>query len=131
MEMILACEARGGAWQSVVVRGARAREAERWRRVWGSIWPFLVRFFSGLYVLSLYAFALAVGWAERWDPRVAGTMGVTAVTRFWQWVLDESEGSRRTPEMSTGTRKSDEWLWYHANNIKCEKDWIDYILMCI
>ena len=58
-------------------------------------------------------------------------VGVTTVTRFWQWLLDEGKGSERTPEMSTGTRKSEEWLWYHVNNIKCEKDWIVYILMCV
>ena len=34
---------------------------------------------------------------------------------------DEGEGSGRTPEISTGTRKSEEWLWYHVNNIKWER----------
>ena len=71
------------------------------------LWPFLVGFCSGLAVLSLYAFALAVGWAEQWYPRVSRTIGVTAVTRFWQWLLDEGEGGKRTSEMSTGTRKSE------------------------
>ena len=83
---VSACEARGGAWWSVVSCGARAREtkisAVAWGHVWGGFWPFLVGFCSGLYVLSLYAFALAVGWAEQWDLRVAGTVGVTVVTRF-------------------------------------------------
>ena len=114
-----------GAWETLTARGVRAREAETsanaWRRVWCSFWPFLVGFCSGLAVLSLYAFALAVGWAERWYPRVAGTVGVTTVTHFWQWLLDEGEGSGRTPEMSIGTRKSEEWLWYHVNNIKWKK----------
>ena len=71
---------RGRAWQSVVARGAHAREAETSAgalgRVWGGFWPFLVGFFLGLSVLSLYAFALAVGWAKRWDPRVTG---------LWAW----------------------------------------------
>ena len=106
-------------------RGARAREtgtsAGAWRRVWCSFWPFLVGFCLGLAVLSSYAFSLAVEWAERWYPRVAGTIGVTAVARFWQWLLDEGEGSGRTPEMSTGTKESEEWLWYHVNNIKWER----------
>ena len=48
-------------------------------------------------------------------------VSVTAVARFWQWRLDEGEGSGRTPEMSTGIRKSEEWLWYHVNNIKWER----------
>ena len=70
----------------MAARGARAREAETsigaWGRVCGGFWPFLVGFCSGLSVLSLNAFALVVGRAERRDPRVAGTVGVTAVTRF-------------------------------------------------
>ena len=103
----------------------RAREAETsgsaWGCVWCSFWPFLVGFCSGLAVLSLYAFAFAVGWAKRWYPRVVGTVGVPAVTRFCQWLLDEGEGSGRTPEMSTGIRKSEEWLWYHVKNIKWER----------
>ena len=49
------------------------------------------------------------------------TVGVTAVAHFWQWWLDEGEGSGRMPEMSTETRKSEEWLWYHVNNIKWER----------
>ena len=117
--------ARGRYWQHVEARGARAREAGTsagaWRRVWCSFWPFLVGFCSGLAVLSSYAFSLAVEWAERWYPRVAGTVGGTAVARFWQWLLDEGEGSERTPKISTGTRKSEEWLWYHVNNIKRER----------
>ena len=124
-----------GAWVWGTVRGARAREAENSNgvcgRVWCVFWPFLVGFFSELSVLSLNAFAFTVRWAERLDPRVAGNVGVTAVTRFWQWWLDEGEGSGRTPEMSTGTRKSEEWLWYHVKNIKYEKDWIVCILMCM
>ena len=80
------------------------------RRVWCSFWPFLIGFCSGLAVLSFYAFSLVVKCAERWYPSVAGTVGVTAVARFWQWRLDKGEGSRRTPEMSTGTRKSEELL---------------------
>ena len=111
-----------GAWRRVE---ARAREAETsastWRRVWCNFWPFLVGFCSGLVVLSFYACSLAVECTERWYPSVAGTMDVTAVARFWQWRLDEGEGSGRTPEMSTGTRKSEEWLWYHVNNIKWER----------
>ena len=124
-----------GAWRSVAARAARAREAETsggtWRRVWSVFWLFLVGFCSGLSVLSLNAFSLIIGWAEQWDPRVAGTVGVTAVTRFWQWLLDEGKGSGRTPEISTGTKKSEEWLWYHVKNIKCEKDWIVCILMYV
>ena len=125
--MWLAREAHERHWRRVAARGARAREvktsAGTWRHVWCSFWPFLVGFCSGLTVLYLYAFALAVGVAERWYPRVARTVGVTAVTRFWQWLLDGGEGSGRTPEMSTGTRKSEEWLWYHVNNLKWERDW--------
>ena len=121
--------ARGQAWDwrvRRVVDTGGAWSACSWgrnfsRRVWCSFWPFLVGFCSGLAVLSSYAFSLAVEWAERWYPRVAGTVGVTAVARFWQWLLDEGEGSGRTPEMSTGTRKSEEWLWYHVNNIKWER----------
>ena len=104
---------------------ARAREAETsggaWRHVWCSFWPFLVGFCSGLAVLSFYACCLAVECTERWYPSVAGTVGMTAVARFWQWRLDEGEGSGRTPEMSTWTKKSEEWLWYHVNNIKWER----------
>ena len=114
-----------GAWQILAARGARAHEAGTssgaWRRVWCSFWPFLVGFCSGLAILSFYAFSLAVEWAERWYPRVAGTMGVTAVAHFWQWLLDEGEGNGRMLEMSTGTRKSEEWFWYHVNNIKWER----------
>ena len=98
-----------GAWRRVA---ARAREAETsggaWRRVWCSFWPFLVGFCSGLAVLSFYACCLAVECTERRYPSVAGTVGVTAVARFWQWQLDEGEGSGRTLKMSTGTRKSEE-----------------------
>ena len=118
----LAC---GSAWEILTTHEARAREAEtstdRWRHVWCSFWLFLVGFCLGLAILSLYAFALAIGWAERWYPRVAGTMGLTAVTHFWQWLLNEGEGSRRTPEMSIGTKKLEEWLWYHVNNIKWKR----------
>ena len=114
-----------GAWQVPAARGARAREAETsagvWRRVWCSFWPFLVGFCLGLAVLSLYACCLVVECTERWYPSVVGAVGVTAVARFWQWRLDEGEGSGRTPEMSTETRKSEEWLWYHVNNIKWER----------
>ena len=117
--------ARGSVWEILTACGVHACEAETavgaWRCVWCGFWPFLVGFCSGLTVLSLYAFALAVEWAERWYSRVAGIMGVTAVIRFWQWLLDEGEGNGRTPEMSTGTRKSEEWLWYHVNNIKWER----------
>ena len=123
---------RGRVWdwrvrqvRRVAAREAHAHEAGTsagaWRRVWCSFWQFLVGFCSGLAVLSSYAFSLAVEWAECWYPRVAGTVGVTAVARFWQWLLDEGEGSGRTLEMSTGTRKSEEWLWYHVNNIKWER----------
>ena len=122
----LAREARGTTreryWRCVE---ARAREAETsggaWELVWCIFWQFLVGFCLGLAVLSLYAFYLAVGWAERWYPRLVGTVGVTAVIRFCQWLPDEGEGSGRTPEMSTGTRKSEEWLWYHVKNIKWER----------
>ena len=114
-----------GTWWILTARGACAHEAETsvgaWRRVWFSFWPFLVGFCSGLAVLSFYAFSLVVEWAECWYPRVTGTMGVTAMARFWQWLLDEGEGSGRMLEMSTGTRKSEEWLWYHVNNIKWER----------
>ena len=117
--------ARGRYRWHVATRGARAREVETsagaWRRVWCSFWPFLVGFCSGLAVLSFYAFSLTVECAERWYPSVAGTVGVMAVARFWRWRLDEGEGSGRTPEMSTGTRKSEEWLWYHVNNINWER----------
>ena len=116
-------EERGGYWRCVE---ARAREpktlAGAWRRVWCSFWPFLVGFCSGLAVLSFYAFSLAVKCAERWYPSVAGIVGVTAVACFWYWRLDEGEGSGRTPKMSTGTKKSEEWLWYHVNNIKWERN---------
>ena len=89
--------ARGRAWDWRVRRvadtsGARRRvvahareagtSADAWRRVWCSFWPFLVGFCSGLAVLSSYAFSLAVEWAERWYPRVVGTVGVTTVARF-------------------------------------------------
>ena len=99
----------GGTWRRVEVRAREAEtSASAWRRVWCSFWPFLVGFCSGLAVLSFYAFSLAVKCTERWYLSVAGTMGVTAVARFWQWRLDEGEGSGRTPKMSTGTRKSEE-----------------------
>ena len=117
--------ARERHWQCVAARGARAREVETsgsaWGRVLCSFWPFLVGFCSGLAVLSLYAFAFTVGWTERWYLKVVGTVGLTAMTRFCQWLLSEGEGSERTPEMSIGTRKSDEWLWYHIKNIKWER----------
>ena len=114
----------GLTWQEEKQQQARVAREERGRyrrRVWCSFWPFLVGFCSGLAVLSFYACCLAIECTERWYPSVAGTVGVTAVARFWQWRLDEGEGSGRTPEMSTGTRKSEEWLWYHVNNIKWER----------
>ena len=118
-------EACGRYWRRVAARGARAREAKTsagaWRRVWCSFRPFLVGFCSELVVLSFYACSLAVECTQRWYPSVAGTVGVTAMARFWQWWLDEGEGSGRTPKTSTGTRKSKEWLWYHVNNIKWER----------
>ena len=101
----------GGAWSAC----SWGRNFSR--RVWCSFWQFLVGFCSGLAILSSYAFSLAVEWAERWYSTVTGTVGVTAVACFWQWLLDEGEGSGRTLAMSTGTRKSKEWLWYHVNNI--------------
>ena len=105
-------EAHGRAWETLTARGAHAREAETsgsaWGHVWCSFWPFLVGFCLGLVVLSLYAFAFTIGWAERWYPRAVGTVGVMAMTRFCQWLLDEGDGSRRTPEMSIGIRKSEE-----------------------
>ena len=126
--------ARVRYWRRVAAHGASAREAETsggaWRRVWCIFWPFLVGFCSGLAVLSFYACSLAVEYTECWYPSVAGIVGMTTVARFWQWRLDEGEGSGKTPKMSTRTRKSEEWLWYHVNNIKWEKDWIVSILMC-
>ena len=106
---------RNGAW-SACSQGKNFRWC-----VSSSFWPFLVGFCSGLAVLSLYAFAFTIGWAERWYPRVIGTVGVPMVTCFCQWLLDKGEGSGRMPEMSTGTRKSEEWLWYHVKNIKWER----------
>ena len=115
----------GWYWRRVAAGGSRAREAETstgaWRFVWCSFWPFLVGFCSRLAILSFYAFSLAVECAERLYPSVAGTVGVIAMAHFWQWLLDEGKGSGRAPEMSTGTRKSEEWLWYHVNNIKWER----------
>ena len=107
----LAREAHGRAWETLTARGAHAREAETsgsaWGHVWCSFWPFLVGFCSGLAVLSLYAFAFTIGWTERWYPRAVGTVGVMAMTRFCQWLLDEGDGSRRMPKMSIGIRKSE------------------------
>ena len=124
--------ARECAWTGACGRVRRVVGTSGARRhVWCSFWPFLVGFCSGLAVLSFYACCLAVECTERWYPSVASTVGVTAVARFWQWRLDEGEGSGRTPEMSTETRKSEEWLWYHVNNIKWERDWIVCILMCV
>ena len=111
--------AREWAWDCSV--GAREARGRYWRRVCCSFWPFLVGFCSGLSVLSFYAFFLAVECAEHLYPSVTATVGVMAVARFWQWRLDEGEGSGRTPKMSIGTRKSKEWLWYHVNNIKWER----------
>ena len=121
----LAREACGKYRRHVAACGARAHEAETsagaWRRVWCSFWPFLVGFCSVLAILSFYTFSLVVECTQRWYLSVAGTLGMTAVARFWQWQLDDGEGSGRTLEMSTGTRKSEEWLWYHVNNIKWER----------
>ena len=76
-------QAHGSTWERGNWRVRCVGTRERyWRRVWCSFWPFLVGFCLGLAVLSLYAFALAVGWAERWYPRVVGTVGVTAMTCF-------------------------------------------------
>ena len=107
-----------GAWRRVLVR-QKLQEARGGAcdAVSGRSW--LAK--PGLVVLSFYAFYLAVECAERWYPSVAGTVGVTAVARFWQWWLDEGEGSGRTPKMSIGTKKSEERLWYHVNNIRWEK----------
>ena len=66
----------GGAWSA-----CSWGRSFSWR-VWCSFWQFLVGFCSGLAVLSSYAFSLAVEWAERWYPRVVGTVGVTTVARF-------------------------------------------------
>ena len=116
-------EERGEYWQRVEARARGPKtSAGAWRRVWCSFWPFLVGFCSGLAILSFYAFSLVVKCAERWYPSVAGIVGVTAVACFWHWRLDEGEGSGRTPKMSTGTKKSEEWLWYHVNNIKWERN---------
>ena len=98
-------EDTSGAWWHVL---EAETSAGAWGGVWCSFWPFLVGFCSGLDVLSFYACCLAVERTEHWYPSVAGTVGVTVVARFWQWRLDEGEGSGRTPEMSTGTRKSEE-----------------------
>ena len=63
--MGLACEARGRVRETQTAHGARARKAKTsggaCGRVSGSFWPFLVGFCSGLAVLSLYAFAFAIG----------------------------------------------------------------------
>ena len=105
-----------GAWQRVFVRQklppARGGACDA---VSGRSWLGFAR--DLLFCLSM-PFFFAVEWAERWYPRVAGTVGVTAVARFWQWLSDEGEGSGRMTEMSTGARKSEKWLWYHVNNIK-------------
>ena len=69
-----------GAWRCVAARGARVREAETsggaWGHVWGSFWPFLVGFCSGLDVLSFYACYLVVECTERWYP---------SVVVLWAW----------------------------------------------
>ena len=59
---------------------------------------------------------------QNWrNPSVLGAVGVTVVTCFWQWLLDEGKGSERTLETFTGTKKSEEWLWYRVNNIKWKR----------
>ena len=63
--MGLACEACGHVRETQTARGVRARKAKTLGnacgRVSGSFWPFVVGFCSGLAVLSLYAFAFAIG----------------------------------------------------------------------
>ena len=114
-----------GAWQVPAVRGGACSWGRNFsRRVEARVMQFLA--ILGWVLLeigrSVFLCLLFGSWMHRTlISECCRTMGVTAMARFWQWRLDEGEGSRRTPEMSTGTRKSEEWLWYHVNNIKWER----------
>ena len=116
-----------GAWQVPAARGG-VWSACSWgrnfsRRVEARVMQFLA--VLGWVLLgigrSVFLCLLFGSWMHRTlISECCSTVGVTAVARFWQWRLDEGEGSG-TPKMSTGTRKSEEWLWYHVNNIKWER----------
>ena len=114
-----------GAWQVLTARGGTWSTCS-----WG-------RNFSRRVEVRVMQFLAVLGWVllgigcsvflclffGSWMHRTlisecCSTVGVTVVARFWQWRLDEGEGRGRTSEMSTGTRKSEEWLRYHVNNIK-------------
>ena len=117
-----------GAWQILAARGG-AWSSCSWgrnfsRRVEARVMQFLT--ILGWVLLGIGCSVFLCLFFGSWMHRTlisecCRTMGVTAMARFWQWRLDEGEGSRRTPEMSTGTRKSEEWLWYHVNNIKWKR----------
>ena len=120
--------ARGGACQLLTARGG-AWSACSWgrnfrRRVGARVRQFLA--VLGWVLLGIRCSIFLCLFVGNWMHRMliskcCSTVGMTAVARFWKWRLDEGEGSGRTPEMSTGTRKSEEWLWYHVNNIKWER----------
>ena len=117
-----------GAWQVLAVCGG-AWSACSWgrnfsRRVQACVMQFLA--VLGWVLLGIGCSVFLCLFFGSWMHRMlisecCSTVGVTAVARFWQWRLDEGEGSGRSSEMSTETRKSEEWLWYHVNNIKWER----------
>ena len=114
---VVAREAHGRYWRRVAARGTRAREAETsagpWRHVWFSFWPFLVRFCSGLAVLSFYAFSLAIEW-QNVDIRVS------LVLWAWRrWLASDSddwmkaratEECRRCPQESESQRNDSDTI---------------------
>ena len=138
----------GLTWQKETQQQARVAREWEWPGVWlllttrGGVWSACSwgRNFRRRVAARVMQFLAVLGWVllgigcsvflcllfGSWMHRTlisecCSTVGVTAVARFWQWRLDEGEGSGRTPEMSIGTRKSEEWLWYHVNNIKWER----------
>ena len=90
---VCACEAGSGGWVLL-------------RIVWSiNLWPW----FNDLM-------------GEHTGSKGCSGCGLKVVTHFWQWLLDEGKGNRRTSEMTIGTRKSKQWLWYHVKNIKWDRE---------
>ena len=91
-----------GAWRRVFVM--QKLQAARVRQFLAVLGWVLLRIGCSVFLCLLFG-----NWMHRTlISECCSTVGVTAVARFWQWRLDEGEGSGRTPEMSTGTRKSEE-----------------------
>ena len=124
-----ACVARGGrvSWHVRDTNGAWS--ACSWGRNFSCRMGARVRWFLAVLGWVLLGIVCSVtlclcfdSWMSRmmrsescWDCGHDSGDSLLTVTTGWR------RGQRKNARDVHGTRKSEEWLWYHVNNIKCER----------